>query len=53
MVDVEKALASFTPTIVVNKVTFASEEQLIALSPNGVMFMTSTELDEAETSILH
>ncbi len=50
MVDVEKALASFTPTIVVNKVTFASEEQLTALSPNGVMFMT---LDEAETSILH
>ncbi len=53
MVDAEKALVSFTPTIVVNKVTFASELQLTASSPNGIMFMTSTELDEAETSILH
>ncbi len=53
-VDTEKMLVSFSPTIVVNTVTFASELQLTALSPNGgIMFMTSTELDEAETSILH
>ncbi len=52
-VDTMKLLVSFTPTIVVNKVTLATELQLTALSPNGIMFMTSKELDVAETSILH